>query len=87
MVCFSKGAGKGWLLSLTLLISCATYSGNLLLDSLCEGWCSTDAGGVAEVAASLLDTGFHRGQLETMYQHWVIGEIGMMPTYRAARYA
>ena len=87
MVCVLKGAVKGGFLLLTLLISCATYSGDLLLDSLCEGWCTTNAGCVAEVTASLLDTGFHCRELETMYQHWVIGGIGMMSTYRAARYA
>ena len=83
MVCFLKGG----LLSLTLLISCAAYSRDLLMDSLCEGCCTTDAGGVAEITASLLDTGFHCRELETMYQHWVIGGIEMMSTYRAARYA
>ena len=66
-------AGESGLLPLTLLISCAAYSGDLLLDSLQEGCCTTDAGGVAEIAASLLDTGFCCGELETMYQYWVIG--------------
>ena len=68
MVCFLKGAGPG-MEGLTLLISCAAYSGDLLLDSLCEGWCTTDAGGIAEVTASLLDTGSHCRELQMMYQH------------------
>ena len=56
------------LLSLTLLISCAAYGGNLLFDGLEEGCCTTDADG-AEAAACLLDTGFCCGELEMMNQH------------------